>query len=730
MSKHLLSRQIFALLTVLSLLTIPASARQQLHGHVPEAIAAAPMVGDVADTETLHLAIGLPLRNQDDLQNLIQNLYDSRSPQYHQFLAPEQFAQMFGPTPEDYQKLIDFAQSNGLSVVGTSANHLLLEVSATAADVRRVLHVNLHYYQRPNGTKFRAPDTEPSVDFDLPISHIGGLDTYSERHTNMVIKNMIQTNNFSNTSGAKENPNGGTGPKDTSTGLYTYWGFDFKNIYFPSPCSIQTGTGQNIALFELDDYNSSNIANYESDTHIGSPSLTKVVVNGGFPSPGSGEGEVELDIEMAMSMAPGASIYVYETSGPTNADLEILLNAIANPSNYGSYPLCNQISSSWTWTGAFDASVTATFAQYAVQGQSFFQASGDDGAYVPDDPIPDVFLPIAETSLMTVVGGTSLTTSGSTGASVGTYTSETTWNNPSYKPSSTKTPVTDQYNAVSGGGICNSGTTPLPIPTYQMPFVTMTPGAGSGASPTYRNIPDVAMVADNIAFYTTISPADGGSGTGIYIGGGTSAASPLWAGLMAVINEQAHSQNKGPIGFANYYLYSLPNDFNNISDGSTNNYWGTTPNQYQAVAGYNLTTGLGSPKCNLVADVITPLSTNTITPTPTVTRTPTITPTPTATFTVTNTPTPPTTNTSYAYPQPAHGGQVYLVYNSPIAQQVRINIYSLSGQEVDSVMDTPQASNANRLLISLQGFVPSVYFYVINGLSTGVLAKGKFLVVP
>jgi hypothetical protein len=132
----------------------------------------------------------------------------------------------------------------------------------------------------------------------------------------------------------------------------------------------------------------------------------------------------------------------------------------------------------------------------------------------------------------------------------------------------------------------------------------------------------------------------------------------------------------------------------------------------------------------LVADVITPLSTNTITPTPTVTRTPTITPTPTATFTVTNTPTPPTTNTSYAYPQPAHGGQVYLVYNSPIAQQVRINIYSLSGQEVDSVMDTPQASNANRLLISLQGFVPSVYFYVINGLSTGVLAKGKFLVVP
>jgi hypothetical protein len=176
---------------------------------------------------------------------------------------------------------------------------------------------------------------------------------------------------------------------------------------------------------------------------------------------------------------------------------------------------------------------------------------------------------------------------------------------------------------------------------------------------------------------------------------------------------------------ANTELYNLSTDFNNIPVGTNNNYWGTSTT-YPTENGYNLATGLGSPKSSLVPDMINPPPTNTptITPTPTNTYTPTITPTPT------NTPTPPTTTTSYAYPQPAHGGQVNICYNSPIAQQVRINIYSISGQQVDSVMDNPVDSNQNRVTISLQGFVPSVYFYIINGLSSGVLAKGKFLVVP
>jgi kumamolisin len=177
---------------------------------------------------------------------------------------------------------------------------------------------------------------------------------------------------------------------------------------------------------------------------------------------------------------------------------------------------------------------------------------------------------------------------------LGTYVSETTWND-SPGPSTTKTPAP---NAVSSGGICNSST-PIPIPTYQAPFAN----GPSNASASFRNIPDVALVADNIGIYTT-----SGGQTGTFSSGGTSAAAPLWAALTALINEQAGTA--GPIGLINPVIYNLAsnattyaNDFHDIADGSTNNYWGSAPASFESVTGYDLTTGLGSPQCNLIADI-------------------------------------------------------------------------------------------------------------------------------
>jgi subtilase family serine protease len=700
-----------------------ASARQQLYGHVPKEVATAPMINDVADAETFHLAITLPFRNQDDLQNLIQNLYDSKNPQYHQFLTPDQFISRFGPTPEDYQKLMDFVQSNGLTVEGTTTNRVILNVTATAADVRRVFHVNLHYYQRPDGTKFYSPDSDPSVDLDLPLLHVSGLDSFAVPYSS-VRRRGLDKNPFAHPSNVNAHQNSGTGP--LKFGVYPYWGFDYRNAYFPSAScvpSLPTGTGQNIALFELDTYTLSNVTTYESQTGITpaySPSVTKVVVGPGFTSPGGGELEVELDIEMAMSMAPSANIYVYESNASTFAQLDNLLFAIANPSTLTpAEPLCYQISSSWAWGGALDASVTQTFQQYAADGQSYFQAAGDSGAYIAADPNQTVPMPANETSFMTVVGGTELTTTG-TSQSLGSYSGETAWNNASEKisPAQTAAPTPSAgYYGAGSGGIC---ATQVPIPTYQVPFVT---GANQGSN-TDRNIPDVSMVADYIGVYS--------EGTYDYAYG-TSAAAPLWAGFMALINEQAATQGKGPIGFANPFLYNLAStsyasNFNNIPVGSNNNYWGTSSTYPTTGGDYNLATGLGSPKCALIADIIAPLVTNTATGTPTQTRTPTITPTPTNSPTITNTPTPPTTTTSYAYPQPA-SGQVFICFNSNTAQQIQINVYSFSGQLITSVTDNAQNSNQNRIPISLQGITPGVYFYVIRG-SGGVMCTGKFLAVP
>jgi len=702
MSKYLLSRQIFTLLALLYLFTgSPAFARQQLHGHVPQEANVSSYLGAMDTTTTLNLAIGLPLQNQDDLQQFLKDVYYQHSPLYHHFLTPEQFAQQYGPADSDYQAVVDFAKAHNLTVTRTYENHLLVDVQGSVSDIQKTFHVNLNRYQRADGSEFHAPDQDPSIDLDVVVTHVSGLENYHVPKPAFSATKLDElTTKSQNSSSA--HPNSGSGP----SGLYL--GGDFRSAYFPSCSSISSleGAGQTVALVEFDGYTPSDITAYKNDTgYSESPLLTNTLLDGVSGAPSTANGEVALDIEMIFAMAPQAQINVIE--GLLGTD--VLSEIATSPANH----LANQISCSWTFSDGSSASDNTTrglIQEFAAQGQSYFQASGDNGSYVGSNTVPG---PIDLTSEMTVVGGTQLNTG--PGA---TYTSETTWN--------------DSFGE-SGGGICNSST-PVPIPTYQDTSTFIT--GSNDASAANRNIPDVSMAAVSIESIATNISSHGVKTTGvIFATYGTSCATPLWAGFTILINEQAQSEVKGPMGLLNPYLYNLAsnattyaNDFNDIKDSSNNNASGS--GLYPAVAGYDLATGLGSPKCALLTDLIAPLSTNTITPTPTITNTPTITPTPTNTPTITNTPTPPTTNTSYAYPQPAHGGQVYIVYNSPVAQQVRINIYSLSGQEVDSVMDNPQASNQNRILISLQGFVPSVYYYIINGLSTGVLAKGKFLVVP
>ena len=105
--------------------------RQVLHGHVPKAVESFHLqsTSRLSATKHLNLAIGLPLRNQEALDNLLQQIYDPASPNFRQYLTPEQFRERFGPTEQDYQTLIAFAEKNGLTVTGTHPNRTLLDVS-------------------------------------------------------------------------------------------------------------------------------------------------------------------------------------------------------------------------------------------------------------------------------------------------------------------------------------------------------------------------------------------------------------------------------------------------------------------------------------------------------------------------------------------------------------------------------------------------------------------------
>src|SRR6266566_8067790 len=123
----------------LVLFTVPCQAaeRQFLHDHVPAIVTNATPVGRSSRWARLDLGIGLPLREREALTNLLQQLYDPASTNYHHYLTPEQFAQRFGPTETDYQAVLAFAKSNGLTITGTHPNRTLLDVNRSVGDIEK-----------------------------------------------------------------------------------------------------------------------------------------------------------------------------------------------------------------------------------------------------------------------------------------------------------------------------------------------------------------------------------------------------------------------------------------------------------------------------------------------------------------------------------------------------------------------------------------------------------------
>jgi subtilase family serine protease len=607
-----------------------AAGRQQLYGHVPKVVATSPRMGALDPSTQLNLVLSLPLRNHAELQELLKQICDPRSPQYRHFLTPDQFEAKFGPTEEDYQTLVSFAQSNHLNVVTIRPSRRLLEVNGTVEDIQKAFHVSLNHYQRPDGSLFYAPENEPSIDLDVSVLYVGGLDNYQVPKPMLKIsapqawvKGISTPHAFNAGAYPKATANAGSAPSSL------FWGTDFRNAYAPGVCL--TGIGQSVALVEFEGYYDKDILGYESLAGLPNVPVTNILIDGfnGIPprhnTDSNGVIEVSLDIEMAISMAPGLSqvrVYEVKSTAPASA-ADMMLDQIATD---GKTTPINQISCSWSGFG--DTASETYFEQFAVQGQAFFQAAGDNGAYVTGDPDTTVPSPINFSSNieMTVVGGTELAMNGS-GQS---YLSETTWNAP-----------LAGVTYAGGGGVCPA----ISIPTYQQ-GVNM---ASNGGSTTLRNIPDVSMNADNI-FVVADQSYISNSNYSYYTVVGTSAATPLWAGFLALANQQGAGGGV-TVGFANPALYTIglggkyAADFNDIKDGSTNNLDGT-PSLYEAVSGYDLATGWGSPTGQNLINDLTGVPAFACSQTPTVTLAPTQTPTRTLTRTPTNTPSNSPTQTT------------------------------------------------------------------------------------
>jgi len=532
-----------ALLCSLMLLIAAAStaaAQSLLTRHVRTEVVSGEvsLMGLLPASQSLRLDIALPLRNQSELDDLLQKLYDPQSPLFHQFLSVAEFTAQFGPTQEDYAAVMRFAERHGLTITGTSPNRMILNVTGPVANIERAFQVTMGSYQHPTEPRtFFSPDREPSpAGLAVPLWHITGLDDFSIPHP-ASLRQSEATGHAT-----------GSGPSGN------FLGSDMRAAYYGG--SVLTGAGQSVGLAEFGGYNMSDVEAYF--TAVGQP--LKVPVNGistdGSPLTCTGtcttDLEPALDIEEAISMAPGLSqvrVYVARAS-----DVDIF-NQMATDN------ISNSLSCSWGWSPPDPSSDDPIFAEFAAQGQTLLVASGDNGAY-GKGALGTMNIYPAFDDYITAVGATVLTTKSAGGA----WKSETAWSD-------------------SGGGIAPS----ILIPGYQQTAGVIT--KANGGSLIMRNSPDVAIEGNTDNYICFNGSCAGGWG-------GTSFGAPRWAGAVALINEQRATNGKSLVGFFNpaIYAYGLNPEyssfFHDITTGSNG--------KYSAEVGYDLVTGWGSPNGQFV----------------------------------------------------------------------------------------------------------------------------------
>ena len=495
----------------------------------------AKFLGRLPGTQTLRLDVVLPLPDQAGLEDFLQKVYDPTSPIYRRFLSVAEFTERFGPTQEDYDALVGFAKASGFKVVGGSRDGFDVQLEGSVTNIEAAFNVSMGIYQHPTESRtFYAPDREPTVPLAFPLWHISGLDNYSIPHPAIVHRDVNVQSNAT------------TGSCPSSS----YCGSDMRAAYYGG--TTLTGAGQNLGLLEFYGYDMADVNTYFTNAkQTNSVPIDGISTDGTslscLESQGCDDTEQVLDITQAVSMAPGLSaLYVFVGSSDT-----AILSCMSTHT-----PLSAQLSSSWTWSPSDPSTDDPYFEKFAAQGQNFFQAAGDSGSYtiLSRDVYP------ADDAYVTVVGGTDLATTGPGGA----WASETAW-------------------ADGGGGYYARGR--IPIPSWQqLAGVITTTNLGST---TYRNSPDVAAEA-NFDYYVC---ADQTACTANYYGG-TSFATPLWAGYMALVNQQALLNGNAVLGFINPLIYPLGLGsgygaaFHDIVSGS---------NGYPAVTGYDLATGWGSP---------------------------------------------------------------------------------------------------------------------------------------
>lgn len=467
-------------------------------------------------------------------------------------ISYEEFSSTHGANQDDLEKVKKFAKDHNLEVkeVNASAGNVVL--LGTIDDFSKAFGVELAIYENQEFT-YRGREGHVHIPKNLVniVEAVLGLDNRPQ------VRPHIRFLEEGEEGLARANAETGTYSPVEVAQLYNFPSLDCKD--------------QCIGIMELaGGYQSSDLEKYFNDLGVPQPQIIDVSIDGATNNPGvdsNADGEVTLDIEVAAAVAPGAKIAVYfGKNGTTNGFYNAITKAIHDTHNTPSV-----ISISWgkpesEWTPSAMQAMNRAFKDAAALGKTICCSSGDDGAsdYRATNPHLDQLAHVdfpASSPFVLSCGGTRLEGSGNT------ITKEVVWNESS------------THNGATGGGISDV----FDLPSWQQNAnvpPSVNPGGRIG-----RGVPDVAGNGDPFTGYQVLI---GGQQGPI---GGTSAVAPLWAGLIANINQKlGHT-----VGFLNPILYNLSNQagiFHDITSGnnSYNNVHG-----YEARPGWDPCTGLGTP---------------------------------------------------------------------------------------------------------------------------------------
>lgn len=609
-------------------------------GATPRVPRGAKAVGPVAAGSQISGTVVLKPRDEAALTRFISEVTDKGSPVFGHYLAPSAFASRFGPTQATVDAVESSLRSDGLQVGALAADRLFVSFTGSAAQVESAFHTALESYRLAGGRTVReasaaaavAPAVAGSVAGVLGLSdsvreHPAGL-AYAPARDREKIRAARRA--------TLTHPAGSPTPcKDAREDALAFGGLtddQIANAYgaFGLYADGDLGAGQRVGIYELEQFASSDIHTFDR-CYFGAARaaamadrLSVTPVDGGQPA-GSGEQEADLDIEDVSAMAPEAGIDVYEApDDPTGAidEWAAIVNGDRERVITTSWGDCEQELE--LGEPGIQQAESFLFEQAAAQGQTIFAAAGDEGSddcnafEFPEDVPGQNPLSVDDPGSQPYVvsaGGTTITDAATQPAQ------EHVWND-------------GPEGGASGGGISMSWAMPAwqldaKVPGIPLPgsadyananAVEQAAGypqgfcqafiAGASATTPCRTVPDVSAQADEYTGAVTIfsrSLVSEETPDGWTTIGGTSSAAPIWAAMLADVNASPtcaeHPATAAGVGFAAPLLYAVASNpaqyaasFNDITEGGNDIYNLDGGNTFPATRGYDLASGLGSPR--------------------------------------------------------------------------------------------------------------------------------------